>query len=766
LARTRTTQPAASGTGTVSEVLTYDANGNPASRTDFNGNRTNYSYDLARNLETLRTEGLTSAGANTPQTRTISTEWHPAFRLPTRIAEPLRLTTNVYDADGTQCGATGARCSRTVQATNDANGAQGLSATPIGTARAWTYTYNANGRVLSVDGPRTDVADVTTYTYYADDDLDAGKRGNVASITNAAGHRIGITAYDAHGQPLTLVDANALTTTFTYDPRRRLKTRTVGSEQTSYDYDVNGQLAKVTLPDGSFLSYGYDAAHRLTSITDNLGNRNAYTLDSAGNRTLEQVFDPANALAQTRSRVYNNLNRLFQELGALTQTTEYGYDNQGNVTSVKDPLNHITANQYDPLNRLKQVTDPGTGVTQYAYNGLDRLVQITDPRNLVTGYTVNGLGNLTAQASPDTGNTASAYDDAGNLISQTDAKNQQTSYAYDALNRVTLVTFHDGSKQTYAYDQGTNGIGRLSSITETDAANQQTNLIQYTYTPQGRVSAETRTVGGVQYVLGYAYDTAGRLSALTYPSGRTLAYSFDALGRVSTINTTFNSQTQPVVSDVAYQPFGGVKSYTLGNGQVYTRGYDQDGRINTYTLGAKSFSIGYDAASRIEFISEVGNAANINNYGYDSLDRLLSAVTPGTPYGYTYDAVGNRRSKTAGAATDTLDYSTTSNRIATLTPATGPVRSFVFDGNGSTTNDGVNTYAYDVRGRMVQATSVIGPTSYQLNALGQRIRKSNSQGDTVFHYDTRGHLIAETSPTGALKREYIYLGDIPVGVVQ
>ena len=43
------------------------------------------------------------------------------------------------------------------------------------------------------------------------------------AITNAAGHRIDITAYNANGQPLTMVDANGLTTTFTYDPRRRLK---------------------------------------------------------------------------------------------------------------------------------------------------------------------------------------------------------------------------------------------------------------------------------------------------------------------------------------------------------------------------------------------------------------------------------------------------------------------------------------------------------------------------------------------------------------
>ena len=67
---------------------------------------------------------------------------------------------------------------------------------------------------------------------------------------------------------------------------------------------------------------------------------------------------------------------------------------------------------------------------------------------------------------------------------------------------------------------------------------------------------------------------------------------------------------------------------------------------------------------------------------------------------------------------------------------------------------------------MVQATSSVGTTTYQVNALGQRVRKTNSSTDTVFHYDTRGHLLAETEPGGGLKREYIYLGDIPVGVLQ
>lgn len=56
--------------------------------------------------------------------------------------------------------------------------------------------------------------------------------------------------------------------------------------------------------------------------------------------------------------------------------------------------------------------------------------------------------------------------------------------------------------------------------------------------------------------------------------------------------------------------------------------------------------------------------------------------------------------------------------------------------------------------------------NYQVNALGQRIRKIHAQDDTVYHYDAQGHLIAETSRTGTVLREYIYLEDNPVAVIQ
>jgi RHS repeat-associated protein len=92
-------------------------------------------------------------------------------------------------------------------------------------------------------------------------------------------------------------------------------------------------------------------------------------------------------------------------------------------------------------------------------------------------------------------------------------------------------------------------------------------------------------------------------------------------------------------------------------------------------------------------------------------------------------------------------------------------RNFVFDANGSTSNDGLNTYTYDARGRMMLAVSTAGTTSYQVNALGQRIRKTLPTDDRIFVYDRQGKLVAEHRPPGALLTEYVYLGDIPVGIV-
>jgi YD repeat-containing protein len=157
------------------------------------------------------------------------------------------------------------------------------------------YSYNALGLVETIDGPRTDVNDITTFDYNA--------QGYRIRIANALGHTIQITQHDGAGRPLTLIDPNGLITELGYDARGRLTSKITGGLATTYAYDPVGNLIQVTQPDGSYIRNTYDAAHRLIAIEDNQGNRIDYTLDAMGNRLSEAVKDDSGVLKRTHSNV-------------------------------------------------------------------------------------------------------------------------------------------------------------------------------------------------------------------------------------------------------------------------------------------------------------------------------------------------------------------------------------------------------------------------------------------------------------------------------
>ena len=64
----------------------------------------------------------------------------------------------------------------------------------------------------------------------------------------------------------------------------------------------------------------------------------------------------------------------------------------------------------------------------------------------------------------------------------------------------------------------------------------------------------------------YAYDLADNLIQITYPSGRTVDYGRDKAGRITSVTTTFDGNTQTVADNINYLPFGPVESLTYGNG--------------------------------------------------------------------------------------------------------------------------------------------------------------------------------------------------------
>lgn len=726
---------------------------------DANGNVTNYSYD---------TDHLTSMteAVGTPQSRTTAYQYlSPLSALPTLITEPLKQTAYVY-YPGTNDVET-----KTVTDT---------TVTP-NVSRTWTYHYYANGQLESVDGPRTDVSDVTTYAYYI---CTTGSQcGQIETITNALGQVTTFNTYNADGQPLTITDPNGVLITLSYDARQRVASRQVGTEKTSFSYYPSGLLQQVTMPDGSFVQYVYDSAHRLTDITDGLGNHIHYTLDKMGNHTAEQAYDPSGTLARTRSWVYNSLNELYQMIdaaGTAAVTTTYGDDANGNLNSVAAPLARNTTDQYDALNRLIQMTDPENGITHYGYDANDHLTSVTDPMGFQTSYTRDGFGDVVKQVSPDSGTTTFTYDSAGNVATKTDARGQTGTYSYDALNRVTQILYADQT-QTFVYDNCTYGKGRLCQITDNSGST------SWTYTFDGRVAGKTQSGGGEAWTVQYGYNTAGQLTSETLPSGAVVNYTYGN-NQVTGVSVTWNnngtgSVTQPIVVNATYDPFGAVNGWTWGWGDAtpMTIARDEDGRVSAITSSLVQLSYSYDAASRVTEIQDlIDDYDGTRSYQYDPMDRVSEQVTHYSPSTTTfhYDLDGNITSR-SGATNAIFSYSAqgsqqTNNQLSQMTDAGQWFnRTYQYDPAGNETSDGVNGYTYNDAGRLATA-SIFGapPDTIYYNALGQRVHAVSSgefQDDEHYVYDEARHLIGQyqvSAGTILPEQETIWLGDIPVATLQ
>ena len=429
-----------------------DATLNLLSKTDGNGVTTQYgNYDSWGNAQTV------TQASGLPEERTITRTYDSELNKITSVTQPgttpsqNKVTTYTYDQNGN------------LLSTTEAGFANGNPVT-----RITTYSYNAHGQITRIDGPRTDMNDITTFTY--------DNMGNLASATKSLSWSTVYSDYDELSRVGKMTDPNGLVTAFSYDTRGWITQVDRGRATTQYQYYPTGKLRTSTGPAGEVLSYSYDNAQRLIEIIDNLGNRMVYTLNAEGEQELERIFDPEDIQVKTLGRAfdaYNRLESLIQPYG----TTTYSYDNNSNLTEVTDAKGNTTTYIYDSLNRLKEVMEPSpdgnstSPVTSYEYDIQDHVIKVTDANNHVTLYEYDDFGNLLKTISPDTGTTATIFDKAGNIISRTDAKNNTTTYTHDALNRLRSVHFQDSTQDiTYTYGQGTCGKGRLTGMTDPGGA--------------------------------------------------------------------------------------------------------------------------------------------------------------------------------------------------------------------------------------------------------------------------------------------------------
>ena len=102
-----------------------------------------------------------------------------------------------------------------------------------------------------------------------------------------------------------------------------------------------GQITRITQADGSWLDYVWSDARRLTSVTNNTGEKIEYGYNLNGDVTSSTVKSPANVITKQMTMAYDELGRLMKSIGAATQITTFSYDRTDLTVQVKDPRNNL-----------------------------------------------------------------------------------------------------------------------------------------------------------------------------------------------------------------------------------------------------------------------------------------------------------------------------------------------------------------------------------------------------------------------------------------
>jgi RHS repeat-associated protein len=637
-----------------------------------------------------------------------------------------------------------------------------------------TYDYNANGQLTKINGPRTDVGDAITFEYYPNKTSEANNRGQLKSITNGRGHQIIFSEYDPNGNVEKITDPNKVDFFFTYDERNRI--RTIGNSiypetSTQYGYDEYGNVASITFPEGNGLEYIYSPSNKIMLVKDTAGSIISYDY-YPGEHPEEQrihmdVKDPQGTVTKSLDFILDSYNRLKKIINPDKNDTEYGYDGSNNLTLIRNARKYATSFGYDALNRLTEMLQPkesGDIVTSdirtsYIYDTQDNLIWVIDANKTFNYYTYDDFGRLVSVDSLDTGTGTYRYDRGGNLLERIDAKGTRVKYTYDKLNRLSTITYPDSSENvTFTYDSPlvSYGIGRLTGRTDPSGS------YTFHYDGLGNLSKEEKKIGTVTYTTQYNYNKNNALTSIVYPSGRTVRYERDGAGKVNRVETTLDSATKPLASDIGYLPFGGLTELTFGNDLPLDQMYDLQYRL--FSIGVSpllSWSYVPDPNGNVSTLTDNLDASRSKGFGYDPLDRLTHAEGIYGTIDYTYDDVGNRLTETVNdRLANTYVYVPKPTGGNRLSEVRGDLpKQFGYDFNGNITKENGKTYVYSQANRLSRVLESGLVAEYVHNGEGQRTKKTINNETKIFHYDLSGHLIAETDENGEILVEYVYLGD-------
>ncbi len=514
---------------------------------------------------------------------------------------------------------------------------------------AWGFSYDTAGDLVTSTDPdgRT-----TTYVYRND------PAHYLEMIVDPLGRMPARYEYDpANGRLLAVVDQNGNRREQSWDPAGFTgNVTTPRGFTTSIVYDERGNVTRETDPMGNVKTYTYgDPANpdKETALIDETGAQWTYQYDAMGNMT--RLVQPTIAPNGHVILEYDGFGNVTRARSFDRRESTWSYDDKGNLIAQRA----ANGPNYDvvrgPDGRPVKIIESDAYAVSLRYDSKGQLAGLSDVLGIKTSIVTDRAGFISSLTAANGATSTFSYDaraiplsqeDAnGNVIgtvenpdgstTSTDRDGMVTTMETDAEGNLTALTLSGGGVATTTRDAS----GNVASVTDPLG-----NTTTYGYDPEERLNAITFAAGGVET---REYDARGLLAATVLPSGkrrtyefdanrhlkaerwhdtsgaviRTIAFNFDALGRLTSVVDTAGA----VVNTISYA--GGVVQPS-----VVTFNYD----------GQTEFDIAYFWEREQATTTAQVHPRNVTlRQGFQPQNSIIATRTAGRTYRLQWNSSGD-----------------------------------------------------------------------------------------------------------------------------
>ena len=607
-----------------------------------------------------------------------------------------------------------------------------------------TFTYETEAPFRLVKAEK-DTGEFFAFSYGAD--------GMLERVEDHVGRCLSYQYQGGLLKEVTLPDGN--TFRYGYTPQGKLEQvenqRGIVTVENFFDEEHRTTLQK--FPDGTRMSYVYDAEKKAVELTERNGSRVIYVHD-------DKYRDVKHIHSNGEERfAYNQNNQKTLYVDRLGNKTQYAYDPAGNLVRVIDALGNKTEIRYGEKNQPTGIKINGKDKLCGEYDAQGRLVKTRDAlgNEVEITYTASGWPQTIQQA--DKSRISLSYDAKGNITAIEDALGNVTRYAYDALNRMVESTDGKGNVTKYAYDV----MGNVTCV-----ENAEGNRQSYEYNASGKVTKVTDFDGAS---IQREYNVLNRPSKIIDKEGRETLLTYDSMWNLARVTasdgarTTYLYNEENLLSRIKYAD-GAVVRYTYDangnrigeedeNGAKTTFVYDALGRAVEVT-GEEGlhYAYRYDGEGNlIEAEDALGNTVSMEYDGNGNLVKETNAL--GESRHYTYTPLGDVESITDEAGRTTCYQYQKGGLLEKIQYSDGTEEAFTYDANGNLETHTLATgfvlrYGYDSMDRITEITGSEGEKkSYTYDALGNVTSMTDGEGNTTrYAYTLSGQLAKVTDALG------------------